>query len=142
MADSPLGVIALDLDHRLEEGGPFGRRKLQPRQGRMVLIAGGNQPDRRQDIPWGCNPFGAVGHVGCCFCPLPFPGLFFNLFRADRNNQLPLPVIAQDGCIKRRKLDVTPLPCGLIPADHFRPGGSACQCRQRQRQQARRDGRG
>jgi hypothetical protein len=49
----------------------------------MVLIAGGNQPDRRQDIPWGCNPFGAEGDISGDFCPLPFPGLFFNWFRVN-----------------------------------------------------------
>ena len=142
MAHGALGVVAFNLDHRLEKGRPFGRRKLKPRQGRMVLIAGGNQPDGRQDIAWGCNPFGAVGYVGGGLSPLPFPGLLFTLIRAERYNQLSLPIIAQNRCIKRRKLDATPLPFRLIPPDHFRPGGSACQYRQRQRQQAHRDGRG
>ncbi|MFM2390856.1 MAG: hypothetical protein RLZZ437_2411, partial [Pseudomonadota bacterium] len=142
MADSALGIVALNLDHRLEEGGPLSRRKLEPRESRMILIAGGNQPDRRKDIPWGCNAFSAVRHISGGISPLPFPGLFFNRFRAERYNQLSLPVVAQDRCIKRRKLDVTALPYRLIPADHLRPGRSACQCRQHQRQQARRDGRG
>ncbi len=97
MADSALGVIALDLDHRLEEGGPFGGCKVQSRQSRMVLIAGGNQPNLWQDIPWGCNALGAEGDVDGGFSTLPFPDLFFNRFRADRNNQLTLTVIAQDG---------------------------------------------
>src|SRR3989338_8842805 len=97
IADSPLRVIALDLDHRLEEGGPFGRRKLEPRQGRMILIAGGNQPDLWQDIPWGSNVLGAVGHISGGLSPPHFPGPFFNSFRAERYNQLPLRIIAQDG---------------------------------------------
>ena len=109
MAHGALGVVAFNLDHRLEKGRPFGRRKLKPRQGRMVLIAGGNQPDGRQDIAWGCNPFGAVGYVGGGLSPLPFPGLLFTLIRAERYNQLPLTVIAQDGCSKRGKLDFTAL---------------------------------
>jgi len=142
MADRALGVIALDLDHRLEKGRPLGWRKLQSRQGRMVLIAGGYQPDRRQNIPWGCDAFGAVGSIGGNLSPLPFPGVFFNLLRTSGNNQLTLSIIVQDGRLKCCKLDVTPLPFRLIPADHFRLGGSACQRRQRQRQQARRDGRG
>ena len=60
MAHGALSVVAFNLDHRLEKGGPFGRRKLQPRQSRMVLIPGGNQPDLWQDIPQGCDAFGAV----------------------------------------------------------------------------------
>ncbi len=142
MAHSALGVVALNLDHCLKESGPFGGFKFQSRQCRVVLIAGRNQPDLWQDIPWGCNPFGAVGNVGCRLCPLPFRGLFLSWFQADGNDQLPLRIVAQNGCIDRGKLDVTALPFRIIPADHFRPGGSACQCRQRQRQQARRDGRG
>ncbi|AWB50769.1 hypothetical protein HYN69_19500 (plasmid) [Gemmobacter aquarius] len=63
----------------------------------MVLIAGRNQPDLWQDIPWGCNPFGAEGDISGDFCPLPFPRLFFNWFRVNRNDELPLTVIAQDG---------------------------------------------
>ena len=84
MADSALGVIALDLDHRLEEGGPFCRRKLEPRQGRMVLIAGGNQPDRGQDIPRGCNPFGAVGDVSWRLPPPPLPGSLLHPVQGER----------------------------------------------------------
>ena len=98
MADSPLGVIAFNLDHRLKKGRPFGRRKLEPCQGRMVLIAGGNQPDRGQDIPGGCNALGAESHI--CGGLSPFPGLFFNMFRAHWDNQLPLAVIAQDRSLK------------------------------------------
>ena len=95
MADGPLGVIALDLDHRLEKRRPFCGRQIEASQGWMVLIPRGDQPDRRQHIRRGCNAACAIGNIDGRVIPLPFRGFAFILCgRSGRNDQLALGIIA------------------------------------------------